>query len=149
MALDFQCQNLTNTVWSVAMLKFCDDRISAKIQAAILSYVHLFTVKDLPMMAWSFAKHSFDDLHVIIGIILADPWQVRNFQPQNLSNTAWAVAMLSLRFQEPLLSSILSLGWPLVVSFDCQGLVNLAWAFSSLPRMDIHVMNAMSKLETA
>lgn len=57
--------------------------------------------------------------------------KIINFDPQNLSNTAWAFATLGV-YDKPLFDAIAAAAIRMLAEFDMQSLANMAFAFATL-----------------
>merc|ERR1711957_666679 len=68
---------------------------------------------------------------------------IRNFDSQNLSNTAWSLARLGV-LHKPLLNAIASSSIPTLSYFIIQDLANTAWAYAPLEVLNLPLCNAIS-----
>jgi len=84
---------------------------------------------------WAFATVGRSDAPLLAALAVASKWRVlrKEFQAQNLANTAWAFARASSS-DTPLLASVASAAKWHLDEFTGQNLANTAWAVAPVNR---------------
>ncbi len=152
---ELQASELTNTAWAFATLGFRRDGGGAELLRAVaaeaLRRLDAFGPQDLALATWAFATVQLSEegradcaeeeeveLEAFFaGLAGRTLSRLTEFNPQDLSNAAWAWAKLATP-QEELLAGIATRvvrappDGGFIAEFTQQGLTNLAWAFATL-----------------
>mmetsp|Transcript_71882 Transcript_71882/g.181684 ORF Transcript_71882/g.181684 Transcript_71882/m.181684 type:complete len:533 (+) Transcript_71882:108-1706(+) len=127
----FQPQNMSNTAWACARLKFKHVPLMKALSAASINSCAQFKPTELANTAWSFAKVEFLDRTFLTAISSSAQARISSFKVQDVSNTAWSFARLNVQDSQ-LMDALAARSMSLMHQFVQQDIANTAWALATL-----------------
>eukprot|EP00798_Chlamydomonas_sp_ICE-L_P027759 gene27759-biopygen5186 len=129
--LEFNAQNLANSLWAAATLGIKDERFISSLMLAAKVKLPEFTAQALANSLLAAAKLGIRDEPFICSLMLAAKPKLSQFNAQDFSNSLWAAATLGIR-DGPFISLWMLAAKVKLPDFTAQGLANSLWAAATL-----------------
>eukprot|EP00928_Gymnodinium_smaydae_P029597 TRINITY_DN22248_c0_g1_i1.p1 TRINITY_DN22248_c0_g1~~TRINITY_DN22248_c0_g1_i1.p1 ORF type:complete len:959 (-),score=130.29 TRINITY_DN22248_c0_g1_i1:175-3051(-) len=153
-ACEFNIQEVSNTVWAFATIKWQSS--DAKLYDSLIVEISKKTsggvMQDLTNTMWALATLQIANENVFEQLYGVASQHVSEFKPQELSNTIWSMATVTLR-NDSLAFRISRQTMETVPEFIPQNLANFIWAYAKLGYDDESIaervqMEALDRLES-
>lgn len=132
----FKPYNIARLSWALGKLGYFDKVLFEKIAIYTVKNINDFTISEMINIIWGFGKLGIKDQRVIsIVSKYALDTQLQGFNEQDISNLAYALALLQER-NIPLFKEITNYTKHNVRHYHSQAIANLAWAIATL-KIDI------------
>ncbi|KAK9861764.1 hypothetical protein WJX84_008936 [Apatococcus fuscideae] len=157
---DYSPQNLANTIWALATIKHANKGLLDVVAHEVAHRLKLtqgrplptdnssssmFTRQHLANMLWAYATLETHPGLSMLSLATSDLAKMApTCNPQELSNTVWALAKLG-HYDAEFLEIVAGEAERRITEFSQQNLANTAWAFSKLSHFKVSLLDSIAK----
>lgn len=137
-------QQLSNAVWSCAVLLWQDAPILTRLADLAVERLGGFTTQNVANTIWAHAVLGMRHEHFLSLVLVYVRANVKDFTPQDLANTCWAHAKLQ-RHSDELFQHIVTESLVRLDTFQAQNMSNLVWACATVLFKDASSMDYLAR----